>query len=73
VDRGRDYADENPDEVRRITGTYTELSEDLIDRIRLPRYSGDFVPDELQWQADLAEEHGITAGHVEVAEMLYDQ
>ncbi|MGO1561690.1 MAG: ABC transporter substrate-binding protein [Actinomycetaceae bacterium] len=73
VDRGREYADENPDEVRRITGTYTELSDDLIERIRLPRYSGAFVLDELQEQADLAEQHGITAGHVDVADMLLNQ
>ncbi|PRX99839.1 ABC transporter substrate-binding protein [Allonocardiopsis opalescens] len=32
------YADANPDEVRRILATYTEIEPEVIERIRLPRF-----------------------------------
>ncbi|RNL86092.1 ABC transporter substrate-binding protein [Halostreptopolyspora alba] len=38
------YADDNPDEVRRILPTYTEMDEGIIDEIRLPAFPA--APDE---------------------------
>ncbi|MGC5616369.1 ABC transporter substrate-binding protein [Georgenia sp. Z1491] len=73
LDESRTYADENPDEVRRITGTYTEIDEDVLNRMHLPRFGGEFVIEELQWQADLANDFGITNGAVDVAEMLFNE
>lgn len=71
LDEARAYADENPDEVRRITGTYTEISDDVLGRMHLPRFGGEFVVEELQWQADLAADFGITNGQVDVTDMLH--
>lgn len=70
LDEARIYADENPEEVRRITETFTEISEDVRERMILPRFGGEFNVEELQRQVDLAEKHGVTSGPVDVTEMI---
>ncbi|MGO1562362.1 ABC-type nitrate/sulfonate/bicarbonate transport systems periplasmic components-like protein [Actinomycetales bacterium JB111] len=70
LDEARTYADEHPDEVREIIGTYTEIPEDVLARITLPRYAGDFDVEGLQHQADLALEFGMLETEVSIGEML---
>lgn len=54
--RSLEYAGDNPDEVRRILGTYTEISPELIEQIALPRFRADVDLDAAQRLADAAVE-----------------
>jgi NitT/TauT family transport system substrate-binding protein len=56
MNRSLDYANENPDEVRRILGTYTEIDAELIEKIALPRFRPEVDLDAAQRLADAAVE-----------------
>lgn len=53
------YADDNPDEVRRILTTYTEIDEELIDEIRLPVWPPEVNRESVQTMAELMVEDGL--------------
>ncbi|MDT0302044.1 ABC transporter substrate-binding protein [Streptomonospora wellingtoniae] len=53
------YADEHPDEVRRILGEYTEMDSATIDEIRLPRWPTDGYEKPAQSIADLMMHDGV--------------
>lgn len=56
MERSLEYADENPDEVRRILGTYTTIDAEMIEKIALPRFRADVDLDAAQKLADAAVE-----------------
>ncbi|MCU1546280.1 MAG: nitrate transporter substrate-binding protein [Homoserinimonas sp.] len=45
MNRSLEYAGENPDEVRRIVGTYTKMTPEVLETITLPRFRTDFDRD----------------------------
>ncbi|GAB3205119.1 NitT/TauT family transport system substrate-binding protein [Marinactinospora thermotolerans DSM 45154] len=53
-----EYADANPDEVRRILSTYTEIAPEVIEELRLPRFPAEVDRASVQTVADLMVEHG---------------
>ncbi|PSK98879.1 NitT/TauT family transport system substrate-binding protein [Murinocardiopsis flavida] len=63
------YADENPDEVRRIIGSYTEIEPALIDDMRLPRFQPEVDRDSVQKVADLARKDGLLEKAADVDEL----
>ncbi|MCW4386677.1 ABC transporter substrate-binding protein [Salinibacterium sp. SYSU T00001] len=54
MNRSLQYAEDNPDEVRRILSTYTEISPELIEEIALPRFRAEVDLDAAQKLADAA-------------------
>lgn len=56
--RSLEYAQENPDKVREIVGTYTKMSEEARAEMTLPRYRADFNRDAMQKLADAAVRFG---------------
>lgn len=58
VDRSLEFSEENPDEVRRITGTYTEIDEDVLERMVLPRFVPEMSHEAAEFLADKAIEFG---------------
>src|SRR5690606_7173454 len=56
MNRSLEFANENPDEVRRILGTYTEISPELIEKIALPRFRAEVDMDAAQKLGDAAVE-----------------
>lgn len=58
MNRSLEYADENPEAVREIVGTYTEIDEDLRAEMALPRFRSEFDRDALQKLGDAAVEYG---------------
>lgn len=73
LNRSLDYANENPDEVRRILGTYTELSEELIAEIALPRFRPQVDMTAAQKLADAAVEFsGLEEPNLDEIFMLLD-
>ncbi|GAA1079806.1 ABC transporter substrate-binding protein [Nocardiopsis composta] len=53
------YAESNPEEVRRILGTYTEMDEQLIEDIRLPAFPPDSSIESVQAVGDMMKEDGL--------------
>ena len=68
--KATEYARDNPDEVRRILGTYTEIPEDVIQEMGLPFLSSELAPDRFQELADLAEQFGYVEEPPDVDELL---
>ncbi|MQA63229.1 MAG: nitrate ABC transporter substrate-binding protein [Actinophytocola sp.] len=64
------YAQENPDEARRILGTYTEIDEDTAKDLTLPRWPTEINVDSVQRLADLANQHGLVDGEPDVRALL---
>lgn len=54
MERSLEYANDNPDEVRRILGTYTTIDAEMIEKIALPRFRADVDLDAAQKLADAA-------------------
>ncbi|GAA1466705.1 ABC transporter substrate-binding protein [Nocardiopsis exhalans] len=53
------YAEDNPDEVRRILATYTEIDPDLIELMALPRFPGQINEESVRVLADLMVTDGL--------------
>ena len=58
MNRSLEYANENPDAVREIVGTYTEISDELRAEMALPRFRTEFDREALQKLGDAAVEYG---------------
>jgi NitT/TauT family transport system substrate-binding protein len=58
MNRSLEYAQEHPDDVRRITGTYTEISPEVLDRIVIPQFRPDFSREALEQLGAKATEYG---------------
>lgn len=56
MNRSLEFANENPDEVRRILATYTTLTPELIEQIALPRFRAEVDRDAAQKLADASVE-----------------
>jgi NitT/TauT family transport system substrate-binding protein len=64
------YAQQNPDEARRIVGTYTTIAADVAAKLTLPRWSPDINRESVQRLADLAKGDGLVKEAPDVAGML---
>jgi NitT/TauT family transport system substrate-binding protein len=64
------YAQDNPDEVRRIITTYTSISADIATTMALPAYPPQIDVDSLKAVADLMTKYGITEDTVDVDKLL---
>jgi NitT/TauT family transport system substrate-binding protein len=54
MSRAIEYAQENPDEVRRIIPTFTQIPQEVADRIRLPIFDAELDPAAIEELAELA-------------------
>ncbi|MDA2813384.1 ABC transporter substrate-binding protein [Nocardiopsis sp. RSe5-2] len=59
MEEGLAYAEDNPDEVRRILGEYTEIDPAVIEDIRLPSFPTEMNRESIRTIADLMEEDGL--------------
>jgi NitT/TauT family transport system substrate-binding protein len=65
------YADENPDEVRDVLLTYTELDKTLAQSVILPRFpNADLEADDVQHVADLSAAAGILPDDFDVSSLM---
>jgi NitT/TauT family transport system substrate-binding protein len=64
------FADANPEEARRIIGTYTQISPEVIAQLTLPKWPAEVNRDSLQTMADLAVEDGLLAKPADVAALF---
>lgn len=59
LNEGLDYAAENPDEVRRILGTFTDIDEDVVEAMRLPHFFTGIDEEAMAHVGGLAAEDGL--------------
>lgn len=52
------YAQDNQDEARQIVTTYTEIAEDLLERVQLPFWGPEVSVESVQEQAELGQKYG---------------
>ena len=73
INRALEFADENPDEVREIVATYTEIDEEILQRIQLPRFKPEFTREGLEDLGRSAKEYGYLAEEPDLDELLPEQ
>lgn len=64
------YAAENPAAAREILSTYTEIDDDVVSRMVVPRYSGEIPEDSVRLLADLALRYGLVEDEIDVSALL---
>jgi NitT/TauT family transport system substrate-binding protein len=64
------YAQDHPDEVRRIVMTYTTIKADVAQQIKLPAWPQDMNVDSLKTIAQLMHKYGIMQNTVDVNKLL---
>lgn len=60
------FADANPDEARRIIGTYTQISPDVIEKLTLPKWPAEVNRESLRTMADLAQQDSLLSEPADV-------
>ncbi|HXF02612.1 MAG TPA: ABC transporter substrate-binding protein [Arthrobacter sp.] len=68
--KSMNYAQENPDEVRKIIGTYTKTDPALLQEIVLPRFDPQFDRDAAQTLADAVLKYGTVDKDVDLDALL---
>jgi NitT/TauT family transport system substrate-binding protein len=59
MNRSLEYADANPEEVRRIVPTYTETPEEAAQQMRLPVFDAELDQEGIELEAELTAKYGI--------------
>jgi NitT/TauT family transport system substrate-binding protein len=70
MERATRYANENPDELRRILTTYTEIPPETVKKIGLPHLTSELQPEHYEQLADIALELGYVDKPVDVDQLL---
>lgn len=70
MNKSLDYAQQHPDEVRDIVGTYTKISEDVRAGMVLPRFRADFNREAVQKLGDAAQSYGTLSKPVDIEKLL---
>ncbi|KHL13435.1 UNVERIFIED_CONTAM: nitrate ABC transporter substrate-binding protein [Mumia flava] len=65
-----DYAQENPDAVREVLGTYTELDADLQEQVILPRWTSEIDVDSVELLSELAVTDGLYSEQPDIDTLL---
>ena len=68
--RSLDFADENPDEVREILSTYTQIPDEVRAEVVLPRYPSEVNVESLELLAELAQQDGLIGDGFDVGSVL---
>ena len=59
IEKSLDYASQNPEEVRKVIGTYTEIPQEVLDKITLPQWKADLNEPTIELNAELAKKYGF--------------
>jgi NitT/TauT family transport system substrate-binding protein len=64
------YAQDNPDEVRRIVSTYTQITPEVAEQMALPAFPQEVNVESLEAVAELMQQYEITSEPVDVDALL---
>jgi NitT/TauT family transport system substrate-binding protein len=70
MEKSTQYALDNPDEVKRILPTYTEIPPEATKNMGLPHLATELEPEHFETLAELAQEFGYTEEKANVSELL---
>ena len=70
MEKSNQYARDNPDEVRQILTTYTEIPQEVVSEIGLPFLRPELAPDGFEELAGIAREFGYIEEEADIDELL---
>jgi NitT/TauT family transport system substrate-binding protein len=70
MEKSTQYARDNPEELRRILTTYTEIPQEVVGEIGLPHLTSELRPENFQELADIAQQLGYVEEAPNVDELL---
>ncbi|HZA41009.1 MAG TPA: ABC transporter substrate-binding protein [Actinomycetota bacterium] len=70
IHRSLDFAEQNPDKVRKILPTYTEIPDAVAQQITLPAWRSDLNEDTIELTAELAVKYGLIEEAPNLEELL---
>lgn len=70
IKRATEYANANPDAVKAIVPTYTQLTPEVVEQIRLPVLVSELDPTKYQPHIDLSRKYGLMDADVQLEELL---
>lgn len=65
-----EFAEQNPEDARAILTTYTEIDDEILERMVMPDFPAEIPQDSVQRLADLAQEHGLIDEELDVADII---
>ncbi|RFU19874.1 ABC transporter substrate-binding protein [Geodermatophilus marinus] len=66
------YAQDNPDAVREVLGTYTQIPPDVAQELTLPAYPTEINRESVELLLDLGEQDGIVEGEVDLDNLIVE-
>jgi NitT/TauT family transport system substrate-binding protein len=70
MNRSLEFSQQNPEEVRRITGTYTEIDPAVLERIVIPTFRTDFSREAMELLGAKATEYGTLSKEPDLDQLL---
>ncbi|MGY1643349.1 ABC transporter substrate-binding protein [Geodermatophilus sp. SYSU D00703] len=70
MNRSLEFSQQNPEEVRRITGTYTEIDPAVLERIVIPTFRTDFSREAMELLGAKATEYGTLSQEPDLDQLL---
>ncbi|NEK59451.1 ABC transporter substrate-binding protein [Geodermatophilus sabuli] len=67
------YAQDNPDQVREVLGTYTQIAPEIAQQLTLPTYQSEINRESVELLLELGEQDGIIEGDVQLDNVLVEQ
>jgi NitT/TauT family transport system substrate-binding protein len=69
----QEYAQANPDQVRDVLGTYTQISPEIAQQLTLPTYQSEINQESVEKLLQLGEQDGIIEGDVDLSQLYVQQ
>jgi NitT/TauT family transport system substrate-binding protein len=71
IEKSLDYASQNPDDVREVIGTYTEIPPEVLEKITLPQWKADLNEPTIQMNIDLSKKFGFIEEEPSLDDMIW--
>lgn len=66
------YAEDNPDDAKAILSEYTEIEDEVVDDLNMPKFPQQVTRDSIQRIIDLSEETGLIDETVDIDDLLHE-
>ncbi|MGY1644217.1 ABC transporter substrate-binding protein [Geodermatophilus sp. SYSU D00703] len=69
----QEYAQANPDQVREVLGSYTQISPEIAQQLTLPTFQTEINRESVERLLELGEQDGIIEGDVDLSQLYFEQ
>ncbi len=66
------YAEDHPDDAKAVLPQYTELDDDVIDELTMPKFPQQVTRDSIERIIELSEETGLISEPVDIDDLLHE-